>query len=81
MPTTNNQRGKPTETFVRRMPFKRGVAGKPTMCMVEIEIDVDRLFAYLGQKAFLNRSQTSVALQGDILVRVREVQEQTNEPT
>lgn len=62
-----------SQTFVRKMPFKRAISAEPTMCMVEIEIDMERLFQYLGFKAFLNMSKKSVALQGDIVVTVREV--------
>lgn len=64
---------RPTQTFVRRMPFKRAISAEPTMCMVEIEINMEHLFSYLGFKAFLNMSKKSIALQGDIIATVREV--------
>jgi hypothetical protein len=47
----------------------------PTECMVEMQIDVEQLLQRLGNSAWRNKSNKSSAMNGAVIVRVRETME------
>lgn len=45
-----------------------------TACMVELDVDIERLIDQLGEKAFRNRTGKTRAMNGLITVKVRPCQ-------
>lgn len=64
-------------TIVRKLPLTAHYKGEQTMCMVEIDIDVEQIALYYGTQAFRNKSRKSRALHGAIEVRAYPCKEQT----
>jgi hypothetical protein len=48
-----------SETFVRKLHLRRNYNEEPTLCMVEIEVNIDAIALYMGTRAFRNKSKSS----------------------
>jgi hypothetical protein len=60
-------------THVRKLMLKPRWNAEPVECMVEVELDLDRIAAGLGAQALRNKSKRSRYLSGLIKVEVRPV--------
>jgi len=56
----------------RKLLLQSRYKDPPTECMVEMQIDVEQLLQRLGNSAWRNKSKKSGAMNGAIIVRVRE---------
>ena len=58
-------------TIVRKMPLRLYGDKEATMCMVELDIDIERFISKLAHRAFYNKTKQTRAVHGGIVVNVR----------
>lgn len=64
---------------VRKMLLKPHFAKPHVECMVELEIDLERLMSVMGAQAFRNKSKRAIEAHGLLVAKVRLTeQEKTN---